>query len=74
MKFGEWTKLSDKLPPEPSVGGDNYLVTVNNNQVVVLKYVKTTVRGKEILRWEYHGRISPWNVIAYMPFPNAFTE
>lgn len=76
MKFGEWTKISEQLPPEPvnKFGGDMYLATVVNNQVVAVSYVKTTVRGKEILRWEWQGRISPWDIIAYMPYPEAYKE
>ena len=76
IKFGEWTKTSEQLPPEPKDSyGDEYLATVVNNQVVSLRYVKTTVRGKEIIRWECNnGRISPWSVIAYMPFPKAYQE
>ena len=72
MKFGEWILISEQLPPEPKEYGDNYITTVNNNQVVVMKYKKTTIRGEEILRWEYMGRISNWNVIAWMPMPEPY--
>lgn len=33
---------------------------------------QTTVRGKEVLRWEWMGKICPWKVIAYMPFPPPY--
>lgn len=74
MKFGEWIK-GEILPPEPELyNRGKYLATVANNQVVALDYVKVTLRGKEITRWEYRGKISPWKVIAYMYFPEAYKE
>lgn len=75
MKFGEWTKISEQLPPEPSDGyGDNYIATVINNQTVYVRYAKAIIRGKEIFRWEHNGRICPWDIIAYMPFPEPYQE
>ena len=76
MKFGEWTKTEDELPPEPEMDiyGVPYLCTVDNKQLVAMYYVKTTVRGKEVIRWEWNGRISIWDVIAWMPFPEAYKE
>jgi len=69
----EWIKINDKLPPVPqSAFGDQYLVTTDNGQVVAARYVQTTVRGKEVVRWEWKGKICPWKVIAYMPFPPPF--
>lgn len=75
-KPGEWTKISEQSPPEPinKFGGDDYLVTVVNNQVVAANYIRTTVRGKSILRWEWSGRICPWDIIAWMPFPSPYIE
>lgn len=74
MKFGEWIK-GEILPPEPELyKSGKYLATVVNNQVVAVDYIKTTIRGKEIMRWEYCGRISPWEVVAYMPYPEAYKE
>jgi hypothetical protein len=76
MKFGEWTKISEQLPSEPEnqYGGDYYLATVDNDQVVAVRYNKANVRGKEVFRWEYNGRISPWDIIAYMPYPEPYKE
>jgi hypothetical protein len=71
----EWVKLSQKMPPEPqALSGDGYLVTTDRGEVIPVLYVKASVRGKEILRWEWTGRICPWQVIAYMPFPPPFQE
>lgn len=76
MEKGKWIKTTEQLPPPPvnEFGGDNYIATVVNNQVVAVSYVKTTVRGKKVLRWEWNGKICPWDVIAYMPFPEPYTE
>jgi len=76
LVFGTWTKTQDHLPPEPdnSITGhsqDHYLCTVSHGQVIAIDYVRTTVRGKTVFRWEWQGRISPWAVIAYMPFPES---
>lgn len=72
----KWIKTMDKLPPEPinKYGGDDYLATVINNQVVAVKYVKTTVRNKEVIRWGWNGKICPWDIIAWMPFPEPYIE
>lgn len=74
MKFGEWTLTANELPPEPTtIGGDSYLATVINNQVVAVRYVKREVRGKEILKWEWNERAC-WNIIAWMPYPEPYKE
>ena len=74
-QFGEWTLTKEEMPPDPSQYGDHYLCTVENNQVVAMKYVKARIRNKEIIRWEYMGSPSiPWNVFAFMPFPKAYSD
>lgn len=71
----EWTKTSDQLPPEPKRAySQHYLATVVNNQVVAVDYEKTQVRGKEVIRWLWNNRICPWDVIAWMPYPEAYKE
>lgn len=73
-----WNLCSNKMPPEPAKRGDRikYLVTVNANKPTTLfmEYVKTTVRGKIVCRWEWNGRISPWEVIAWTEMPSPFTS
>jgi hypothetical protein len=75
-KFGVWTKTVDELPPEPKNKYDscNYLCTVNGNQVVALNYIKTEIRNKVVVRWEHFGRPITWDVIAWMSYPESFTE
>ena len=70
-----WTKVSEQLPPEPTNSyGDEYLCTVVNDQVVCLRYAKPTLRGKEVIRWEWRGGPSPWQPIAWMPMPEPYKE
>ena len=75
-EFGKWTKIKDELPPELEkiYIGENYLCTVTGCQVIALKYVKTNVRNKEVIRWEWYGSKSQWEVISWMPFPEADEE
>lgn len=73
MEFGKWIKASDQLPPTPVFQTSiKYLATVINNQVVAVNYVTTKVRNQEVTRWEYQGRISPWEIIAWMPYPEPY--
>jgi hypothetical protein len=70
----KWTAIADRLPPEPEkmYGSKWYLATVADNQVIAVKYVKTSIRNKEVFRWEWQRRICPWKVIAWMPFPECY--
>lgn len=73
--FGKWIKITDQLPPEPKLGENkDYLVTTDNGLVLVFSYHKTMVRKKEVLRWEWHNRLTPWKVVAWMEFPEPFVE
>ena len=75
MEFSKWIKVSEQLPPEPEwVRPQHYLATVVNNQVVAVDYVKVNVRKQEIVRWEWNGRICPWEIIAWMPYPEPYKE
>ena len=75
MEFGKWIKASEQLPPTPVYQHPRkYLATVVNDQVVAVTYVTTMIRNKETTRWEYQGRISPWEIIAWMPYPEPYRE
>jgi len=75
MEFGKWIKTSEQLPPKPKcLENTKYLATVINDQVVAVNYVTTMVRKQEVTRWEYNGRICPWDIIAWMPFPEPHKE
>ena len=37
--------------------------------VAEMEYSEDVVRGKVLRRFKWNGRISPWNVTHWMPFP-----
>jgi len=75
MEFGKWIKTTEQLPPTPVyLKPHKYLATVVNDQVVSVNYVTTNIRNKEITRWEYQGKICPWDVIAWMVYPEPYKE
>lgn len=67
----EWIKLGDELPR-----GD-YLVCTKSRQVMQMKYTwnphAKTQRGR-MSRWEWNGRISPWEITHYMNLPTPPAE
>lgn len=76
MGFGKWVKMSEQSPVKPTgiIKSDKYLVTTDGNKVLSMEYVVKEIRGKEVIRWEWLGKISPWNIIAWMPYPEPFKE
>lgn len=52
----------------------SYLVTVINSQVVEMDWRCTSVRGKIVHRWEWNGRLSPWEIIAWAEMPEAYKQ
>lgn len=62
----EWIKFTDVIDR------GNYLVCTKNKIVVEMKYTwnsqAKTRRGREP-RWEFNGRISPWEITHYMNLP-----
>ncbi len=67
----KWVKTSEQLPPRPEYHrSGHYLATVDNGQVVAVDWVLVRRKsGAEFQRWEWHGKICPWEVIAWMPLP-----
>lgn len=69
----DWIVYSERKPQEPNDAyGDKYICTVSNDQVVVLRYCKKIIRGKEVIRWEHNFSVSPWEPIAWSPFPEPY--
>lgn len=75
-QVGGWIPCGERLPSKEECGeyGNEFLVTVKATDPTTMdmRYVHTTVRGKDVERWEWQGRISPWNVIAWRPLPEPF--
>ena len=69
--------ITDRVPSKEECGAFGsgwFLATVNANATttIPMQYEYTTVRGKEVSRWLAYGRISPWNVLAWMPLPEPY--
>lgn len=61
----QWVSVVERLPET----NKNYIAATDNNHVIYAKYVKTIVRKKDVLRWEWYNRICPWNITHWMPLP-----
>lgn len=71
--------ITDRMPTEEECGAFGrgwFLATVNANKLttIPMQCEYTTVRGKEVVRWLAYGRISPWEVIAWMPLPTPYQK
>lgn len=73
---GGWIACEDRLPTKEECGdlGRNFNVTVIENELktMTMKFVYETARGKEVCRWKWYDRISPWKVIAWKPLPEPY--
>ena len=74
MVIDNWTKVEDGLPelPDGTYASVHCLVTIISSgkpATLAMDYVRTTVRGKKVERWEWMNRISPWEVLGWMYFP-----
>lgn len=72
----KWTKSCEKMPPDPEIldVNNDYLGTTSTGRVIPLKYIKKIVRKKEVIRWEYFGKICRLNIVAWKPFPRPYKE
>ncbi len=69
--------ITDRVPSKEECGRygrEWFLATLNANATTTLpmQYEYTTVRGKEVSRWLAYGRVSPWDVLAWMPLPSPY--
>lgn len=57
-------------------GGNVFLTTVRTNSLktVPMSFCYEEVRGKEVGRWKWHGRLAPWEVIAWKPLPESYDD
>lgn len=73
---GGW--ITDRIPTREECNGykKEFAVTVDANGIktLVMDFSYETVRGKEVSRWKWRDRISPWEVIAWQPLPEPYHE
>lgn len=73
-KRGEWIPCSERLPEDPNpsftYASKTYQVTTASGDVIALKWCKTEVRGKTVMRWKwssgviYHGDALAWKPLS----------
>lgn len=70
--------IIDRVPTKEECNGyeKEFAVTVDANGIktLVMDFVYETVRGKEVARWKWRDRISPWEVIAWHKLPEPYHE
>lgn len=72
--------ITDRIPTKEECGdspsGKEFAVTVcaKSRKTLVMDFVYETVRGKEVARWKWRDRISPWEVIAWHKLPEPYHE
>lgn len=70
----EWIPCSERLPEDPNpsfiYASKTYQVTTASGEVVALKWQKTKIRDKTVMRWEwssgviYHGDALAWKPLS----------
>lgn len=75
--MSEWIPISERLPDVPN----EYNVSVHcdtweKDMAMCATWENTTVRGKDVSRWIWNGRIFPsyWKITAWMPLPEPYKE
>jgi hypothetical protein len=74
--IGSWVAVSERLPEIPK-DAPSYIDHVKviacwgnkSENVAQMDYCRRIVRGKEVYRFEWMGKISPWKVDYWMEFP-----
>jgi len=68
----EWIKWNGE-----EIDKGNYIVCTANKVITEMKYTwnayAKTKRGQQP-RWEWHGKLSPWEITHYMNLPKPPTE
>lgn len=74
---GGWIPCKDRVPTNEECKVEHeFNVTVNANgfKTLTMDFEYETVRGKEVCRWKWLGRLSPWKVIAWRKKPEPYHE
>lgn len=66
-----WIPVSERLPKTDN-WRTTFNVTTKQGKVMSMEWENATVRGKSVSRWVWIDRISPWEVIAWMPLPEPY--
>lgn len=72
-----WISVKDMLPDDSDSGKEFFCMTNakgRSNGVIALKFEHTFVKGKEVRRWRWMGKICPWEVTHWMPRPEPYKE
>jgi hypothetical protein len=75
---GGW--IADRVPTKEECGrygSKEFQVTIpqsNGNKTVAMDYCYETVKGKEVGRWRWNGKLSPWDVLAWKSMDAPYTE
>lgn len=72
--IGSWVSVSERLPEIPKDNPCQMVKVIacwgdRNEGMAEMRYCRRKVRGKEVYRFEWMGKISPWKVNYWMEFP-----
>lgn len=67
----QWMPCSKELP-KTDKWRTEFNVTTETGVVRSMDWENTIVRGEPVSRWIWQGRISPWEVVAWMPLPEPY--
>lgn len=67
----QWMPCSKELP-KTDKWRTEFNVTTETGMVRSMDWENTIVRGEPVSRWIWQGRISPWEVVAWMPLPEPY--
>lgn len=74
--FGGWVATSERLPeiPKDAPSYSQHVKVIacwgnREENMVQMNYCRRIVRGKEVHRFEWMGKLSPWKVDYWMEFP-----
>lgn len=72
----KWISVKDKLPEidttQPFYRHHTCVIACwgpSIHNIGEMEYTLDVVRGKEIKRFKWNGKLSPWNVLYWKPFP-----
>ena len=80
VKLMDWIPVTERLPEVSQIIDSTNLILVTvlgssgKTFVTAMRYVKRTIRNKCVYRWEWDGIISPWEVVAWKPLPEAWNN